>query len=217
MSTANANRISVLIVDDHPSLRVGIRVMLEKTPDILVVGEAENGDDAERLLDELRPNIILLDLKMPNFSPVEFERRVREHYPETITLVLTAHDRDAFLANMMDAGAVGYLDKKIKEEQLISAIRRAALGENLYDEQQIQRAQQWREDITAKWESLSSREREVLILLAEGQDNHAIAASLRISINTVEKHLKNIYRKLEVASRTEAVHWWVEKGTDFRT
>lgn len=154
---------------------------------------------------------------MPNLSPAELEEWVRKNYPETITLVLTSHDRDAYLASMMDAGIVGYLDKKLRAGQLISAIRRAARGEILFDKEQIERARRWREDVIAKWESLSEREREVLHLLTEGQDNHAIAASLEISINTVEKHLKNLYNKLEVTSRTEAVHWWVEKGTDFRT
>lgn len=217
MSEQNAHKISVLIIDDHPTLRAGIRTLLEKAPDIFVVGEAGSGDEAEILVNRLRPKIILLDLKMPDFSPVKFEEWAREQYPETITLVLTAHDRDAYLAGMMDAGAVGYLDKDIKEEQLINAIRLAVSGVNLYDEQQIERARQWRDDTTAKWESLSLREREVLQLLADGQDNQSISTSLRISINTVEKHLKNLYKKLEVASRTEAVHWWVEQGTDFRT
>lgn len=217
VSEQNAHKISVLIIDDHPTLRAGIRTLLEKAPDIFVVGEAGSGDEAEILVNRLRPKIILLDLKMPDFSPVKFEEWAREQYPETITLVLTAHDRDAYLAGMMDAGAVGYLDKDIKEEQLINAIRLAVSGVNLYDEQQIERARQWRDDTTAKWESLSLREREVLQLLADGQDNQSISTSLRISINTVEKHLKNLYKKLEVASRTEAVHWWVEQGTDFRT
>lgn len=132
MSKHTEKKISVLIVDDHPPLWAGVRVMLEKTPDIYVVGEAESGEDAEKLLDELRPNIILLDLKMPNFSPSAFEKWARENYPETITLVLTAHDRDAYLASMMEAGAVGYLDKEARAEQLIEAIRRAASGESLF-------------------------------------------------------------------------------------
>jgi len=154
---------------------------------------------------------------IPNHNPTELEKWVRESYPEIITLVLTAHDRDAYLSGMLEAGAVGYLDKKLKGNDLLAAIRRAARGEFLFDKEQLKRARKWRDAVTAKWESLSSREREVLQLLTDGQDNNAIAASLGISINTVEKHLKNIYRKLGVTSRTEAVHWWVEKGTDFRT
>jgi DNA-binding NarL/FixJ family response regulator len=118
---------------------------------------------------------------------------------------------------MIDAGAAGYLDKKLKGNDLIAAIRRAARGEFLFDKEQMERARRWREDATAKWESLSEREREILQLLTEGEDNKKIAGSLGISINTVEKHLKSIYKKLGVSSRSEAIHWWVEKGTDFRT
>src|SRR5215208_4687616 len=136
MSISSVKSISVLIVDDHLLLRTGVRLILEKTSDIYVVGEAGNGAEAGKLLDELRPNIILLDLKMPDFSPSTFEKWARENYPEIITLVLTAHDRDAYLAHMMDAGVAGFLGKEMVAEQLINAIRRAASGENLFDEQQ---------------------------------------------------------------------------------
>lgn len=116
----------------------------------------------------------------------------------------------------MEAGAAGYLDKKLRAGQLISAIRRAARGEFLYDKKQIERARRWKEDVTAKWESLSDREREVLQLLTEGRENKKIAEHLQVTLNTVEKHLANIYSKLGVNSRVEAIHWWVEKITDFR-
>lgn len=209
--------ITVLIADDHPGWIAGVRSIIHKAPDMHVVGETQKGDQIKQKVAELKPDILLLDLVMPNHNPTEFEKWVRENYPETITLVLTAHDRDSYLAGMMDAGAAGYLDKKMKANDLLAAIRRAVRGEFLFDKEQIERAKRWREDVTAKWESLSSREREVLQRLTEGSDNHAIAASLGISINTVEKHLKNIYSKLRVTSRSEAIHWWVEKGTDFRT
>jgi DNA-binding NarL/FixJ family response regulator len=117
---------------------------------------------------------------------------------------------------MIDVGVSGYLDKKLRAGQLISAIRRAAYGESLFDKKQLKRARQWREDVTQKWESLSGREREVLQMLTEGLENKAIASSLNITINTVEKHLANIYRKLGVTTRSEAIHWWDEKITDFR-
>jgi DNA-binding NarL/FixJ family response regulator len=215
MSTRNVKKISVLIVDDHPSLRAGVRAMLEKTPDIFVVGEVGSGAEAEKLLEEMRPNIILLDLKMPNFSPSAFEKWTRENYPETITLVLTSHDRDAYLANMMDAGAVGYLDKEVRAGQLIDAIRRAASGENLYDEQQKKRARKWHEDVEKKWSNLSERERQVLRLLADGLSNKDIASKLSIAIKTVDKYLEKIYQKLEVTSRAEAVLWGIEHVGDF--
>lgn len=209
--------ITILIADDHPGWIQGVRSIISKASDMQVVGEVQEGDQIKQKVAELKPDILLLDLVMPNHNPTELENWVREHYPETITLVLTSHDRDSYLAGMMDAGAVGYLDKKLKGNDLIAAIRRAAKGEFLFDKEQIERAQKWREEVITKWESLSDREREVLQLLTEGQDNSTIAASLEISINTVEKHLKNIYQKLAVSSRSEAIHWWVEKGTDFRT
>jgi len=209
--------ITILIADDHPLARQGVRAILDKASDIQIVGEAGDGDEIRRLVAILRPDILLLDLKMPNLSPAELEKWVRENYPNTITLVLTSHDRDAYLSNMMEAGVAGYLDKKLKAGQLVSAIRRAAQGEILFDKEQIERAYRWMDDVRKKWDSLSKREREVLQKLTEGEDNHAIAASLEITINTVEKHLKNIYRKLEISSRSEAILWWLEKGTDFRT
>lgn len=210
------DEITVLVADDHPLALEGVRSILEKAPEIKIVGEAQDGNEIKPMVAKLLPRILLLDLKMPNLNPVEMERWVRENYPETLTLVLTAHDKDAYLSNMMDAGAVGYLDKKLQASQLITSIRRAAQGNFIFDKEQIERAKRWREEVTAMWESLSKREHDVLQLLTEGKDNNGIAESLVISINTVETHLKNMYKKLKVSSRTEAVQWWVEKITDFR-
>jgi two-component system NarL family response regulator len=210
------NIITVLIADDHPSTRNGIQSILKKAFDIKVLGEASDGYQTQKMIASLRPDILLLDLKMPNSSPAKLEQWVRINYPETKTLILTAHDRDAYLLDMMEAGAVGYLNKKLQAGQLISAIRRAAHGEVIYDEEQIQRAYQWRLQVRSKLDRLSNREREVLQLLTEGVGNKSIAKSLGITINTVEKHLKSIYRTLGVTSRSEAILWWVEKVTDFR-
>ena len=213
----NSNRkITVLIADDHEITRKGIRDFLKQVPDMQVVGEARDGEEIKRLVEKLHPQILLLDLIMPNLSPAELEKWVRENHPETITLVLTAHDRDAYLADMMEAGAVGYLDKKLRAGQLISAIRRAAQGEVIFTKEQFERARHWREEVVQKWESLSKRERQVLQMLTAGMENKKIAESLNITSNTVEKHLTKIYQKLGVTSRTEAVHWWMEKITDFR-
>jgi DNA-binding NarL/FixJ family response regulator len=209
--------ITILIADDHPAWVEGIRSIIGHAPDMHVIGDASDGDQIKQKVSELRPDVLLLDLIMPNHKPAEFEKWVRENYPEIVTLVLTAHDQDAYLAGMIEAGAAGYLDKKMRANDLLAAIRRAMRGEFLFDEEQIEKARHWREVVTAKWESLSDREREVLHLLTEGQDNNLIASSLGISINTVEKHLKSLYKKLGVTSRTEAVHWWIETGTDFRT
>lgn len=214
--TSQKNIISILIADDHPSIIQGVRSILEKASDMKIVDEAQDGNEIKRLVTKLRPDILLLDLQMPNLSPAELEKWVRENYPDTVTLILTAHDRDAYLSNMMEAGAAGYLDKKLRAGQLIAAIRRAARGEILFDKAQTERAYRWRKEVKEKWESLSKREHEVLQMLTEGADNNAIAVSLSITTNTVETHLKNIYSKLGVASRTEAAIWWLEKITDFR-
>ncbi len=189
--------------------------MLEKAHDIYVIGEAESGSEAERLLAELRPDVILLDLKMPGFSPAAFEKWARENYPQAVTLVLTAHDRDAYLARMMDAGAVGYLDKETGAEQLIDAIRRAVAGDDLYDELQKMRARRWREEVEERWNGLSERERQVLRLLTEGANNKDISSKLDISIKTLDKHLERIYQKLGVTSRAEAALWGSEHMGDF--
>jgi DNA-binding NarL/FixJ family response regulator len=196
--------------------RLGIRNFLKRAPDIQVVGEARNGDETKRLVAHLRPQILLLDLVMPKLSPAELEKWVRTNYPETVVLVLTAHDRDYYLSSMLIAGAAGYLDKKLKRAQLVSAIRRATRGELLFDKKQLERARRWIENVSTKWEKLSAREREVLQMLTEGMRNKGIAASLKISTNTVEKHLEGIYKKLEVTSRAEAIHWCVENIRNFR-
>jgi DNA-binding NarL/FixJ family response regulator len=217
MSTQRQKTISILLADDHPLAREGVRSILDKAPDMQIVGEAADGNQIKQMVADLCPDILLLDLKMPNLSPAELEKWVREKYPDTTTLILTAHDRDAYLVSIMEAGAAGYLNKKLQAGQLISAIRRAAHGEILFDKEQIERAYRWMSDVRKKWDSLSDREREILQLLTEGKDNKTIAGSLEITINTQEKYLSNIYKKLEVTSRTEAILWWLEKSTDFRT
>lgn len=215
MTAQNEKRISVLLVDDHPPIRAGLRAMLDKTTDLCVIGEAENGDEARRLLHELRPNIILLDLVMPDFSPTAFEKWARENYPEITTLVLTSHHRDAYLAGMIEAGAAGYLDKNISAEGLIQAIRHAARGGILFSEEQKLNAQRWRSEVETKWNSLSPREREIVRWLAVGATNKFLSQHLHISQKTVEKHLARIYKKLAVSSRAEAALWGSEHGRDF--
>jgi two-component system response regulator NreC len=199
--------IRVLLADDHPVTRAGIRAILEEATDIQVVGEAENGTEALQMTAELWPQILLLDLRMPGPRPCEIARWVRSHCPETITLVLTAHDRDAYLADMVDAGAAGFLTKEEAAEVLVEAIRRAVRGGVIFDREQLARASRWREEVGERWESLTEREREVLRLLAEGLGNAAIAEALCVMPKTVAYHVANILSKLEVVSRLEAVVW----------
>jgi len=203
MSTVE-EKITVLLADAHPVTREGIRKILEQTADICVVGEAKDWIEAEKLVSELRPKVLILDLIMPGPRPSEIEKWVRENYPETITLILTAHDRDAYLAQMMDAGAAGYLSKNESGERLVSAIWRVVKGANIFDEQQLARARRWKNEIEIRLKSLTQREREILGLVAEGSENKEIALTFRVTPRTIEKHLANIYEKLAVKSKTKA-------------
>lgn len=203
----NLDMISLLLADDHPVVREGIIRILAHATDISVVGEAQDGRDVRELVAKLHPKILLLDLKMPETSPVELEKWVRENYPETITLVLTAHDRDFYLASMMDAGAAGYLDKREKADNLIAAIRRAAHGEVFFTVEQIDRARKWHHEAGEKWEKLTERAREILLLVAHGHSNQAIAKKLGISLKTVAYHVSIILERLNVESRNEATAW----------
>lgn len=199
--------ITLILADDHAVARAGIRAILSKVPDIEILGEAENGDAVQALVAKLRPRILLLDLKMPGLPSAEIEKWVRTHYPDTVTLVLTAHDRDSYLTRMIDAGAAGLIDKNESGERLVGAIRRAASGEILFDSAQLDRARHWREAAGKKWESLTNREREILRLLVQGFDNARIAKGLTVTPKTVAYHVTNILEKLEVSSRQEAVAW----------
>ena len=208
MSTNTKKRpITLLIADDHPALRAGLRVLFATAPDIQVIGEAQNSFEVQRLIAQLKPHILLLDLKMPGFSAAKLEKWVRLNYPETITLILTAHDRDAYLAGMIEAGAVGYINKRESADRLIDAIRHAATGEILFDETQLARVRNWREKVEDKWEHLTARERQVLALLARGADNKTIAQTLYITPKTVEYHITHILKKLALTSRQEAEAW----------
>ncbi|MEA3309463.1 MAG: response regulator transcription factor [Chloroflexota bacterium] len=141
--------IRVLIAADHPVVREGIRAVLEKVVDMEVVGEASEGRTVQELVAALQPDILLLDLIMPGPRSADIARWVRHYYPETVTLILTAHDRDAFLAEMEQAGAVGYLTKEEDFPTLVAALRRAAQGEVLFSGEQLWRAHRWRQEVRA--------------------------------------------------------------------
>jgi DNA-binding NarL/FixJ family response regulator len=203
----NPTAISVLLADDHPVAREGMRRILANATDILVVGEARDGKEVQELVAKLQPQILLLDLKMPETSPFEIEKWVREHYPDTITLVLTAHDRDFYLSGMIDAGVAGYLGKNERADNLIAAIRRAAHGEAIFTTEQIERARKWRAEAGERWEKLTEREREILLLVAQGQSNKTIAETLGVTRKTVAYHISAILKRLDVKSRNEAIAW----------
>ena len=201
--------IRVLIVDDHPVVRNGLRALLNAQPDIVVVGEASDGEGALRQIEALRPDVVLLDCCLPGPEGPAVAAAIREQHPTVSVLALSAYDDDRLLWGMWAAGAVGYVLKDEPLERILAAVRAAGRGEPRFWPEQVERALRWWEETGRKWESLTEREREVLVRMAEGKSNREIAADLWISEKTVEKHVGRILEKLGVNTRIEAAIWAV--------
>ncbi|MBA2535738.1 MAG: response regulator transcription factor [Rubrobacter sp.] len=202
--------VRLLIADDHPIVRAGFEGMLAGQPDLAVVGEAENGEEAVRLAERLHPNVVLMDLRMPVVDGVEATNRIKGGDPGVNILVLTTYDSDADILRAIEAGATGYLLKDTPREELFRAIRAAARGEPVLapsvTARLMQRAQ------TPARTALSGREIEVLELVARGGSNKELARELHLSEATVKSHLIHIFDKLGVADRTAAVTVALERG-----
>ena len=203
-------RIGLIIVDDHPVVRDGLRGMLQSQPDITILGEASDGAEALRLADEQKPDLILMDLRMPNMDGVSATREIKSRHPGIQVLVLTTYDSDADILPAIEAGATGYLLKDTSREELYHAIRAAARGEPVLAPSVAKRLI-GRMRSPAE-ETLSSRELEVLGLVAEGASNSDIAGRLHISQATVKSHLIHIFGKLGVSDRTAAVTVALQRG-----
>ena len=210
--------VKVLIVDDHAVVRDGLASMLSRREDFAVVGEAKNGLEAVEQARQLRPDVILMDLRMPELDGVEAMRRIRVEDPEARFIVLTTYDSDEYIFDAIEAGAKGYLLKDASRDDLFQAIRGVSRGESLVQPGVASRlldrlAQLSRQSGGAgDAQGLSGRELEVLRLMASGAANKQIAADLSISESTVKTHVTNIFQKLEVNHRTEAVTKAMSKG-----
>lgn len=204
------NNIRLLIVDDHPIVRDGLQGVLESQPDIEVVGEAADGEAAVQMANSLSPDIVLMDLRMPVMDGVTALREIRTRNPQCQVLVLTTYDSDADILPAIEAGASGYLLKDSTREELYAAIRAAARGETVLAPAVAARLV-GRMRAPAE-EKLSSRELEVLQLVAEGGSNSEIASRLHISQATVKSHLIHIFGKLGVSDRTAAVTVALKRG-----
>ncbi|HXF70747.1 MAG TPA: response regulator transcription factor [Thermoflexus sp.] len=198
--------IRVLLADDHPTLRLGLRVLLDREPDIEVVAEAENGEEALEKILALQPDVAVLDCQLPGLSGPAVAREIQRRGLPVRVLALSAYDYDRYLAEMWETGAYGYLLKEEPLERLASAIPQVARGESLWTAAQVQRVQRYRE-IAARWNQLTEREREVLRWMAQGLSNKEIAQQLGLTVRTVDFHVGNILQKLGVVSRLEAVLW----------
>jgi DNA-binding NarL/FixJ family response regulator len=197
--------IRVVVADDHKVVRAGIRELLSDEPDIQVVGEARDGREAVALALSVRPDVVVMDINMPELSGVEATRQIRAAAPDVRVLALTAYQDDPYIYGLLDAGASGYILKTAEGQEIVRAVRATAAGQSAIDPVVAPRLIARLTRPVQHAETLTERELEVLRLAARGQTNKQIGAALQISDRTVQNHLANIYAKLEVASRTEAV------------
>lgn len=200
--------ISVLLVDDHNLVRLGFRRILEDEEDISVAGEASNGEDAIKLARSLHPQVIVMDCALPGMSGLQATRRILEHSPEALILMLSMHTEETWVRQALDAGARGYILKNANDLDLGAAVRRVAAGEIVIDPQLLQAAPLKGE----RGSGLTERELEVLQLICAGKSNKEIASELELSANTVAVHRANIMDALGIHKTAELVVYAIRSG-----
>jgi len=212
------NRIKVLIADDHTILREGIRLLLGSQPDVEVVGEACDGRDAYFKVEELRPDVVLMDIAMPVLNGLEATQQIRRNFPDTKVLILTQHDNDEYVYRILQAGASGYVLKRVAGAELVSAIRGVDRGNAFlfpsmtrgFIDDYLKRAEAGQEK--ASYDGLTERERQILKMIADGCTNQQIADLLCLSVKTVQAHRGHLMEKLNMHDRTELVKYAIRKG-----
>jgi len=212
------DNIRILLAEDHVIVREGTRELLQHQSDMEVVGEASDGEEAVTLAKQLKPDVIVMDIAMPKLNGIEATKKIKKFRPATAVLILTAYDTDQYIMALLEAGAAGYLLKSVRGNQLIDAIRAVYAGESVLQPSTTRRViEQLKvrasgEEEIPNFLPLSDREMEVLRLSARGVSNKEIAETLFLSNRTVQSHLSNIFKKLAVASRTEAVLFGLKRG-----
>jgi len=210
--------IRILLADDHTVMRNGLRLLLERQPNLSVVGEASDGRETVRLAEQLSPNVVVLDIAMPNLNGIEAARQIGTANPDIAIVILSMHSDESYVIRALKAGARAYLLKDSAEGDLISAIHAITDGKSFFspaisrilvEDYMRQLEQQHVEDT---YELLTAREREILQLLAEGKTNKEMAAMLNLSIYTVETHRTHILQKLDLHSVPELILYAVRKG-----
>jgi two-component system, NarL family, response regulator NreC len=211
-------KIRLLLVDDHVVVRTGLRMLLEGVEDVEIAGEAGTAREALAQAQRLEPDVILMDIGLPDMSGIDAARRIKENQPDTNIVALTIHEDEEYFFKMLEAGASGYVPKRAAPEELLTAIRAAAVGE-VYLYPSLAKllvrgylAQDPQTRTSAALDGLTPREQEVLAHLADGASNDEIAAVLNISPKTVARHRENIMAKLNLHSRAELVKYAIRKG-----
>ena len=203
-----ADKISVLLVDDHALVRRGFRRILEDEEDIVVKGEASDGDEAVRMAHHLKPDVIVMDCALPGSNGLVATRKILEHNPKALVLMLSMHSEDTWVRQSLEAGARGYMLKNALDQELVDAIRRVFAGEEVLDPQIARRTNLKGERETG----LTVRELEVLQLIVAGLSNKEIAAQLNLSANTVAVHRANIMDALGIHKTAELVVYAIRNG-----
>ncbi len=212
------DRIRIFLADDHRMLREGIRSLLEKVPGFELIGEAEDGEKAVASVGQLLPDVVLMDITMPFLNGLEATRMIKQQHPQVKVLILTMHETDQYLSEMLDAGASGYIVKSADIAELISAIREVHHGDvHLYPSIARMLVKDYLSKVAAgaeqdSYNGLTTREKEVLKYIAEGKQNKQISALLGISLRTVQAHRTNLLDKLGAHDRTELVKYAIRKG-----
>ena len=210
------DKIHIVLVDDHSLVRQGVRSFLETQSDLRIVGEAASGEEAEHLVANLVPDVVLMDLSMPGIGGIEAIRRIKKRSPHSQIVVLTSFQEDDYIFPALRAGALSYVLKNVQSGDLADIIRKARGGEAFLHPRVaarvVQELREERKDIPNVFNDLTDRELEVLRLIAQGNANAAIAQSLVISEQTVKGHVSNILGKLQLADRTQAAVCAWEQG-----
>ncbi len=212
------SKIRLLMVDDHELVRAGLRMLLQAQPDMEIVGEVNNGREAIAKTKELAPDIVLMDISLPDLDGFEATRQIKRTTPNVAILALTMHESDEYFFKMLNAGASGYVPKKAAPTDLVTAIRTVHEGGVfLYPSVAKALVHDFLGRVTegserASFDGLSEREQEVLKWIADGLTNQEIGDKLTISVKTVERHRANIMAKLNLHSRTELVKYAIRKG-----
>ena len=220
-----STKVRLLLVDDHPIVRSGMRMLFQAEPDLEIIGEADGGAEAIVAVQKLHPDVVIMDVAMPGINGIEATRRIKELAPETAVLALTMHEDEQYFFEMLKAGASGYIPKRAAPDDLVAAVRVVAQGnvflyatlarflmKDVAEHGAVASATASADSATVNDDQLTAREREVLACVAEGMTSREIAEALVISVKTVERHRENIMAKLDIHNRVELVKYAMKKG-----